>query len=122
MADLSGWLKKFGQAVAIGGGIVTGFGPLIAQIIPGTKDDRIITKATDSLVDIAEIVKQVEIFGASLSLAGPDKLKAAIPSISQIIMRSAIMGGVPPGNKVEFDAGIVDLVNAMVRLQNSRGD
>lgn len=114
------WLKSLGMAVKIGGSLIPMFGPVITQLIPGTKDDAILVKATDALADLNAIIVHAEVFGAALNLAGPDKLKGAAPAIAQVVMRSAIMGGLPPGNKALFDEGIAELTSALVKLSNSR--
>lgn len=116
------WLKRLGEAVKIGGAVIPMFGPVIAALIPGDKDDKILVKATDALTDLNEIIKNAEVFGASLNLSGADKLKGAVPSIAQVVMRSAIMGGLPPGNRALFDEGIAELTSALVKLSNSRQD
>lgn len=115
------FLKKLGQVVATGLQIVLGFGPLVKQTIPGTKDDKIIDQVSDTLTDIAGITQSVEVVSATLgdkALTGPQKLAAASAQAEQIILSKIVLG-----KKIQdpalFKEGVSDIVNGVVKIQNS---
>lgn len=114
------FLKKLGQIVATGLQIVTGFGPLVKQTIPGTKDDQIIDRVTDTITDIAGITQSVEVISATLAspLSGPEKLKAAMALAEQVVLSKIVLG-----KKIEnpalFREGVAYITNGVVKIQNS---
>lgn len=113
------WLKKIGQVLGVVTQVVVGFGPIFAKLTPSTKDDVVVEKAIDSLGHLTGILVTVEAIGVALGLTGPDKLKAAVPLVAQLILQSDAMVGHKIDNPSEFQAGVADLVSAWVRIQNS---
>lgn len=113
------FLKKFGQIVLKVTSIVTGFQPLLTATIPGTKDEAVIQRVQDSLVLVAGVVGQAEVFGQALALKGEDKLKAAIPAASQIVLTALVAGkkikDVELYNKgiSQITAGTADVMNSL---------
>ncbi len=114
------WLKKIGEGVKIASAIVPGYGPLIAALIPGTRDDKIIAQVNDTLGAVGGIVIQAEAFGAALSLTGEDKLKGAIGSAAQIVLQSSLMAGQAPQDPAMFLDGVKDLTSGIAKILNSR--
>ena len=115
-------LKKIGLIVLKATEIVTGFGPGLAAIIPGDKDDRIIQTASADLSQVAGIITQVEVFGAALGIAGPDKLRAAAPAVAQVILRSTVLAGRKIHDTVLFQAGCTQVAAGMADILNSLKD
>ena len=113
------WLKKLAQALSAVTQIVVGFGPLFTQLTPTDKDDKALPVVLDSLQHLTGILATVESIALSLGLTGPDKLKAAIPLVAQLILQSDAMVGCKIDNPAEFQAGVGDLVSAWVRVVNS---
>lgn len=114
-----GFLKKFAQVLGVIGQVVIGFGPGLVRMTPTTKDDQALPTVIDSLQHLTGIVLTVESIGATLSLPGPDKLKAAIPLAAQLIVGCDALAGHKIENPAEFQAGIGDLISAWVRIQNA---
>jgi len=87
------FLKKLGQVVLTATGIVTGYGPTLAAMIPGDKDDKALARITDGLDNAMGAIVGAEMFGQALNLPGPDKAKAAAPALFQILMASKLIAG-----------------------------
>ena len=116
------FLKKLGQVILNVTGIVTGFGPLIAALIPGNKDDKIIQIVSADLTQIANIIQQVEVFGQALGLPGADKLKGSAPAVAQIILQSSLMINKKINNPVLFKQGCTKIADGMADILNSIPD
>jgi hypothetical protein len=116
------FLKKLGEVVLKVTGIVTGFGPGLAAIIPGTKDDVIIQKVSIDLAEIAQIIQQAEVFGQALGLPGAQKLQAAAPAVAQIILQSSILAKHELANPVLFQQGCTKVADGMADVLNSLKD
>jgi len=113
------WFKKFAQALSTVTQIVIGFGPIFTRLTPTDKDDKALPAVIDSLQHLTGILAAIESIGLSLNLGGPDKLKAAIPLVAQLILQSDALAGSKIDNPAEFQAGVGDLISAWVRVVNS---
>lgn len=114
------FLKKFGKVLVKGLGIVLGFGPVVGQLIPGDKDDRVIAKVTDTLDQMSNIVLITEGMLAGIKKAtGLDKLNAATPFVEQIIRRSELMSGKEIMDEAKFTAAIRQITGGIADLLNS---
>jgi len=114
------FLKKFGKVLVKGLGIVLGFGPVVGQLIPGDKDDRVIAKVTDTLDQMSNIVLITEGMLAGIKKAtGLDKLNAATPFVEQIIRRSELMSGKEIMDESKFTAAIRQITGGIADLLNS---
>jgi len=121
---MGGWLKKAGMVLLKVTEILTGFGPIITRIIPGTKDDQIVAAATHELSQIAAIVTQVEAMAAALALPlpGDQKLLMATPLVAQIILQSSMMAHHEIADPVKFRAGCASMASGMADVLNSLKD
>lgn len=112
-------LKKIGQIALKATELILGFGPAAVKYIPGDKDDKILAAITPELVQIAQVIQQVEVFGQALGLPGAQKLTAAAPSVAQIILASAIMAKHEIANPALFQAGCTQVAAGMADVLNS---
>ncbi len=109
------FLKKLGVILAKGTQILTGVGPFVPQY------ENQVTKVKDIVTEILDVVVTVEAISAAMSspLSGPDKLKAATPLITQLILKSDQFTGKNVSNPALFQEGIVKITNGFVDVLNS---
>jgi hypothetical protein len=119
-----GWLKKAGIVLLKVTEILTGFGPVVSALIPGTTDDKIIQVTTHELSQVAAIVTQVEAMAAALTtpLPGPEKLKMATPAVAQIILQSSMMAHHKIANPDLFKQGCASVASGIADILNSLKD
>ncbi len=113
------FLKKLGVALIEVGKVVPIGGPVLAALIPGTKDDAIIAKATGTLDQLTNIIVTTEAIGAALKLDGQQKLTAATPLFAQAFLQSSILAGREIADPVAFKTGVDEAVAAYVKILNS---
>ncbi len=111
------FLKKLGIILLKGTQLLTGLGPLIPGYNP-TMGAKII----DTLERISAIIVNVEAFGAVLNTPGADKLKAATPLVTQIILQSDLMIKKKISNPVLFASGCTKVTDGMAEILNSVKD
>jgi hypothetical protein len=119
-----GWLKKAGQIILKVTEILVGFGPLASALIPGDKDDKVISVVTTELTQIAGIVTQVEAMAGALSqpLPGDQKLLMATPMVAQILLQSSVMVHHQIHDPVLFQKGCASIASGMADVLNSLRD
>lgn len=115
-------LSRIGQIALKATELIMGYGPLVKQAIPGTRDDRAIDLVADKLVELRDVIVQVEIFGQALGLAGADKLKAAGPAVAQVILSSSILAGRKIRDPELFKRGATKMSDGMADIMNSLDD
>lgn len=113
------FLKKLGQIALAIGKVVPIAGPILSAIIPGTADDAIIARASQEVDRFTKIIVDVEMMGAALSLAGPDKLTAATPLIAQLILQSSTVAGRDISDPALFKSGCAQIASGFVAVLNS---
>lgn len=113
------WLKKLGSIAKMSSQLIPVFGPLVASIIPGEKDDRIVTRVTDTLGQVGNVIAQAEIFSAALSLPGAQKLEAAAPSVAQLILQSSLLAGKKVKDPARFEAAVKGLASNVAEILSS---
>lgn len=111
------FLKKFGLVLAKGLQLVSGFGPIIGGIVPGSAG--IIAKVDETLQKVVAIVMNTEAIGVALSLTGPQKLQAAAPLVAQEILQSALLVGHKIADEAKFTAASIKITEGVVDLLNS---
>ena len=112
-----GFLKKLGQILLKATVIAVGLTPLAP-----TKHQGTVGTMTDKLLEIQRVIVNVEAFGQVLSIAGPDKAKAAGPAVAQIILSSAIVGDKKIEDPALFLEGCTELGGALAKIMNSLDD
>ena len=111
------FLKKLGQ-IAVGIGRVTPIaGPILAAIIPGTQDDRVIARATGVVDPIVKAILDVEAMGVALQLPGPQKLTAATTLVGQAFAPYVQQFGVQ--DPALFQQGMTEIAQGYVDFLNS---
>jgi hypothetical protein len=113
------FLKKLGTILVKAAAIVTGFGPTLAAVIPGDKDDRIIRIVSRDLGQIADIVVQAEAMGQALGQPGAQKLIAATPMVAQIILQSSLLVGHKIAQPDLFKKGCASIASGTADVLNS---
>ena len=115
------WLTLVGKYALVGLNLLTGFGPMIGQMIPGDKDDKIIAKSTDTLIQVSTVIQMVEAIGqaASTPMPGAEKLKVATPLVAQIILASSMLAQHKIADETLFRAGCEKIASGMADVLNS---
>lgn len=112
------FLKKLGQLALQITGIVLGLQEPIGNGQPAPA----LSPAVSDLLKIAQVIVSVEIAGQALNLAGPDKLKAAIPLVAQILSGSSFMAGHNISDPALYQVGIANIAAGMANILNSIHD
>ena len=115
-----GWLKKVGIYLAKTAEFLAFGGPIISQLIPGTKDDQIIAISQSVIGKAINVVVQVEAFGAALGLSGAEKLKAAIGPVSEIFLE--FFKGRKVKDVARWRNGISQIVSGLAECLSSMDD
>jgi len=111
------FLKKLGVILLKGTQIITGLGPLIPGFNP-----TVGAKIVDTLEKIGAIILNVEAFGVVLNTPGADKLRAATPLVTQIILQSDLMVKKKINNPTLFASGCLKITDGMAEILNSVKD
>lgn len=111
------FLSQIGKAILTGAGYVARFEGLIpasvSNSVPG------LVKIEDDISKIANIIIDVEAMGQALSITGPDKLKAAGPLVSQIILKSSILVNHEIADQALFTKGCASIGSGFADVLNS---
>lgn len=108
------FLSKFGSALLKGIQVVSGLSPVLSGI-----NNPIVNKVEDSLMLISGAVATVEAIGQALNIHGPDKVKAAAPLISQVILQSSFMLNKKIDNPELFNKACAAIGSDFADLMNS---
>lgn len=111
------FLKKFGSIALQVTQAAIGLAPLAQKIYPGAAGE--IAVVSQDLAQVAGIILQVEAVGQALTLSGPQKLQAAVPLVSQVILQSALLANHKIDDAAKFSAGCQKIADGMVDLLNS---
>jgi hypothetical protein len=114
------WLSKAAQFVVKIIGVVTSLDPVLQYAFPG-KFSAVEQKVASELTAIAGEITNIEAVAAALGGAagGPDKLRAAVPYIAQIIQSSEMMVGKKVKDEAKFTAAIQGITSNFADLLNS---
>lgn len=107
------FLSILGRIIVEGTKIITGLG----SVLPKTTVpmDRIV----DTLERVIDIIINIEAFGQALGITGPDKLKAAIPMVTQILLQSDVLAGKKIDNHPLFKQGAEKIASGVADILNS---
>jgi hypothetical protein len=117
MPGILTFLKKAGQIILEGAQIFTGFAPFLTSAIPHSQG--LVTTVSKDLSQVADAVIQAEAIGQALSLPGPQKLQAAAPLVSQILIDSSIVAGKQIAQPDLFKQGSQKIADGMADVLNS---
>lgn len=112
------FLKRIGRIIQTGAELFLGFAPLLTASMP--QASGAVQVVSRDLSELLTIIAQAEAAGASLGLAGPDKLRIAAPQLLQVLLSSAVLAGKPIQNPslalqgaTKVGDGLADLLNAV---------
>ncbi len=114
------FLKKLGSALLKVTQIVTGFGPLVASVVP--QSSGAINVVTSDLQQIAGVIGTAEAMGQAINAPGTQKLTMAAPLVAQIINQSALMVGKKIADPAAFQKACEGIASNMADLLNSLHD
>lgn len=113
-----GWLKRIAQVAT---GLATGvdiFAPMAKAVLPDA-GDRIVDRLDDFSTRIATVVVNSEVVGNALALSGEDKLKAAVPAMTNVFLQSQALRGRKVKDEVKFRAAIEKITSGCADLFSS---
>lgn len=113
------FLKNLGSILNTGLSVATVLTSDLQPVLNSTPAGPLFTTIEDELPAIAGAIAQAEAIGQQLALAGPDKLKIAVPLVTQVVLKSPLMAGKAIADQAGFQKAIVDLTNGMVGILNS---
>ena len=111
------FLKKFGSIVLKLTEIVAGVAPTVVKDFPGASG--VVQIISKDLAEIGNVIGQVEVIGQVLGTVGADKLKAAVPLVTQVILSSSLMAGKKIADPAKFQAAVSEITSAVADLLNS---
>ncbi len=111
------FLTKLGQILLKGTQIITGLSPLIQP-----QYQTAVAKTVDTLEEIGKIIVAVEAFGQVLNTPGADKLRAATPSATQLILQSSLLAGKKINDPALFSKGCGEVTAGLADILNSLKD
>jgi len=111
------FLSKLAQIFAKGLQIVGVFAPIVSQVLPQSAGT--VQTVSKDLTEILQATIDAEQVGVALSLKGPDKLKAAIPAVSDIILQSAALANHKIANPDLYNQGVAKIADGAADIVNS---
>ena len=111
------FLKKFGSIVLKLTEIVAGVAPTVVKDFPGASG--VVQIISKDLAEIGNVIGQVEVIGQVLGTVGADKLKAAVPLVTQVILSSSLMAGKKIADPAKFQVAVSEITSAVADLLNS---
>src|SRR5574338_528637 len=114
------FLKKLGQVLATGVGLVTGFMPVVQPLLGrNNKLEQVATKITDTLTLVGSAVVTVETIFANAANSGAQKLAAAVSLIGPLIRTSELVAGKEIADENLFQKGVNGIAQGVVDILNS---
>lgn len=116
------FLKKFATTALKVVGVASGFLSLTQGAVQGTPAADTVQKITDDFTKIAGAIVTVETVVTAVgnpALSGPDKLRAAVPLVAQVIQQSEIMVGHKIKDEAKFTKAVEGIASNMADLLNS---
>lgn len=114
-------LAKIGQTVLKVIGIASGFLPLFQQTYG--QSTGTVAQVTDDLTKIAAAVQTVEVVIGAISdpnaKTGPQKLKASVPLIAQVVQQAEFVSGKKLKNESLFIQGCTKVGDGMADILNA---
>lgn len=111
------FLTKIGQIINRALQIVGVLQPIISVESP--QAGKVVQTVSADLVDVAGVITNVEAFGQALGIKGPDKLKAAVGPVAQIILQSTLLANHKIAQPDLFTQGATKISDGMADVLNS---
>lgn len=113
------FLKKLGQLLVNVAGIAVGIGPIIGPFLGSGKAGQVTGTVVNDLTAIGSLIVQIESVGNVAGLTGPQKLKAVIPLVTNVVRTSELVSGKKIANEALFTQACTEYAQATVDLLNS---
>lgn len=110
------FLSKLGSIAIKGVSVALGLLPQLASI-PGAGPAA--GAVFSELAQIAGVIVHVEAMGQVLGIKGPDKLKAAIPLVAQVVLASPLFANKKVADLALFNTGVEKLAGGFADVLNS---
>jgi hypothetical protein len=115
----SSFLKDFGEKVVKCIGIVSGSLAIVEQSLPVSVGAGA-SGVEDTFIHIVQVILAVEAMFASVQgKTGPDKLRAAVPLVAQLIQSSEVMVGKRIKDEAKFIGAVQGLASNTADFLNS---
>jgi hypothetical protein len=116
-----GWLTKIAQAALKIVGVVTGFAPIIQGAVAGTSAASTVNSITDDFTKLGGVVTSVETIAQSLQgdASVEDKVKAALPLVSQVIQASELLTGKKIADESAYQTALTQITTGVFTLLNA---
>lgn len=114
------FLSKLGSIFKSTGTVITKLAPLtpvVAGFLPTGANGKVMDIFNGSVAIVGQTEAMFEAINAQKS--GPDKLKASLPMVAGLVQQSEFMIDKTIIDPVQFEAGLVDLTNAIVKITKS---
>jgi hypothetical protein len=111
------FLSKVAEYLQQGLRVLGIFAPTVEELAPQTTGT--IQTISKDLTEIFDAIVDAERIGVALSLKGPDKLKAAIPAVSDIILQSAALSNHKIQNIDLYNQGVAKVAGGAADIVNS---
>src|SRR5689334_17137471 len=111
------FLKKLGQILASAALYGVGAGPIAERFLGSGKASAIVSTAVNDLTQIAALVTQAE--AMLQNTAGPDRMKAVLPLITNVIKTSEVVSGKKIANETQFNQGCQEVAQGVFDILSS---
>jgi len=112
------FLTKLAEYFAKGLQIIGVFAPTIERVLPGPAA-AVVQVVSKDLTEMAQVILDAEQVGVALALKGPDKLKAAVPGIADIVLQSALLANHKIQDPALFNQGCTGIASGLADVINS---
>lgn len=111
------FLSALSKILSVGIQIFTGFAPTITTAVHSSAG--VVQTISQDLGQIFNVVTDAEQIGVALQLKGPDKLKAAVPGVVDIILKSAMLANHKIADEALFQQGCTSVASGIADIINS---
>jgi hypothetical protein len=113
------FLKKLGLGLAKAKQAIAIIRPFLGLLKDGERIGAGVDRVDDTLGQVAGVVVTVEGIGAALKLDGAQKLSAASPMVTQLILQSSLVSGRKIADEAKFAEGVAKVTAGVVDILNS---
>jgi hypothetical protein len=113
------FLKRLGLGLAKAKQAISIIRPFLGLLKDGEKVSTVVERVDGTLDQVAGVVITVEGIGAALKLDGAQKLSAASPMVTQLILQSSLVAGKKIADEAKFAEGVAKVTAGVVDILNS---